>query len=198
MLASVSRTTRRRCILGWDQPAPTPPPPPIATFSVNAGGASYEPDADAWPNFVFYEELRPFVEEYYAWLGAQLANVTAAGLVSGLRLGGGHYGELSYPRGGPPGGVFWAFDPRAAAKNPVPWWRPGSLSPNGEALTFLTWYLGSMADYQDWQVVVAGAAFPGVPLAVLYPGAEVRRPHSPRPASPVTVVPPGCRRVYRT
>ena len=143
--------------------------------AVNAGGATYEPDADAWPNFVFYDELRPFAAEYYAWLGAQLANETAGGRVAGLRLGGGHYGELSYPRNGPAGGVYWAFGPRAKAKNPVPWWVPGTPAPNGEALTFLTWYLGAMADYQDWQAAVAGAAFPGVPLAMLYPGGEVRR-----------------------
>lgn len=71
--------------------------------------------------------------------------------------------------------MYWAFDPRAKAKNPVPWWVPGTPAPNGEALTFLTWYLGAMADYQDWQAAVAGAAFPGVPLAMLYPGGEVRR-----------------------
>lgn len=99
---------------------------------------------------MFYEELRPFAEEYYAWLGEMLTNVTATGGIAGLRLGGGHYGELSYPRNGPPGGVYWAFDARATEKNPVPWWRPGQPSPNGEALTFLTWYLGALVDYQDW------------------------------------------------
>jgi hypothetical protein len=39
---------------------------------VNAGGAEYGPDSDAWPNFVFYTDLRMYAEQFYAWLGEQV------------------------------------------------------------------------------------------------------------------------------
>ena len=41
--------------------------------------------------------------------------------------------------------LLWAFDATAQAQNPVPGWRPGQPSPNGEARTFYYWYVDNLA-----------------------------------------------------
>src|ERR687884_521277 len=45
---------------------------------------------------------------------------------------------------------FWAFDPTAQAQSPVPGWRPGQPSPNGEASKFYLWYVDRLTDSFDF------------------------------------------------
>ena len=42
---------------------------------------------------------------------------------------------------------FWAFDATAQAQSPVPGWRPGQPSSNGEAGRFYEWYVDNLANY---------------------------------------------------
>ena len=87
----------------------------------------------------------------------------------GIRIGGGHYGELGYPTASWAGrsNTYWAFDANAAKSNPVPGWKPGSASPNGEAAKFATWYLGRLSDYAVWQAQTVRAFYPGRIIALL-------------------------------
>jgi hypothetical protein len=57
-------------------------------------------------------------------------------------------GELLYPnqRNENQGYSFWAFDSHAQAKSPVPGWRPGEPSHNGEAGRFYEWYVDNLVD----------------------------------------------------
>lgn len=57
-------------------------------------------------------------------------------------------GELLYPEqeNSEDGASFWAFDNEAQAKSPVPGWKPGRRSPNGEALKFYRWYVDDLVD----------------------------------------------------
>ncbi len=60
---------------------------------------------------------------------------------------GSYVGELLYPDQVNPGSAnsFWAFDSTAQATSPVPGWRPGQPSPNGEAGRFYNWYVDNLA-----------------------------------------------------
>ena len=57
-------------------------------------------------------------------------------------------GELLYPnqRNEDQSYSFWAFDSHAQAKSPVPGWKPGQPSPNGEASKFYDWYVDNLVD----------------------------------------------------
>lgn len=57
-------------------------------------------------------------------------------------------GELLYPnqRNEDQSYSFWAFDSHAQAKSPVPGWKPGQPSPNGEARIFYEWYVDNLVD----------------------------------------------------
>jgi hypothetical protein len=58
---------------------------------------------------------------------------------------GPYTGELIYPDKANAGGEsFWAFDPTAQAQSPVPGWRPGQASANGEAARFYNWYVDNL------------------------------------------------------
>jgi hypothetical protein len=59
-----------------------------------------------------------------------------------------HGGELLYPRLAHSGASdsFWAFDATAQAQSPVPGWRPGQPSPNGEAQRFYLWYVDNLTN----------------------------------------------------
>jgi len=125
------------------------------------------------PNLLFGREFRPLAASYLTRLFDRLG--TEFSLV---RVGGGPYGELSYPwirnSNGRVENFYWAFDANAIRANPVPDWRPGMPSHRAEAHRFLTWYLDSLAQYQNWQIsTLRGAGFGG-PAAVLYPSYGMR------------------------
>jgi len=97
----------------------------------------------------------------------------------GVRLGGGRYGEVTYPPAsfGGKDNLYWAYDrnaQRSAAKAGIRGWRPGDLSPNGEARRFLDWYLDSLVDYQNWQVKRLREAGYAGKIMLLYPGRGLR------------------------
>jgi hypothetical protein len=87
--------------------------------------------------------------------------------VDAVRIGGLHeYGEVLYPQ--EPGYRYLAYSPSAMRgtslipANPVPNWRPGQASPNGEARTFWNWYSDSLAAFCNFQVrAVRNAGFGG-------------------------------------
>src|SRR5439155_24884106 len=92
------------------------------------------------PNLVWATEYRSLAAAYTAKVFNELGSDFYA-----VRVGGGHWGELTYPATfGSNGRVknsYWAFDADAARSDPVPGWKPGQASPNGEASKFLNWYL---------------------------------------------------------
>jgi hypothetical protein len=61
---------------------------------------------------------------------------------------GPYRGELMYPEQSNAGQnlSFWAFDGQAMLSNPVPNWRPGQPSPNGEAQRFYNWYVDNLVN----------------------------------------------------
>lgn len=97
----------------------------------------------------------------------------------GVRLGGGRYGEVTYPSTefGGNSNLYWAYDKNAqesAAGAGVAGWRPGDASPEGEARRFADWYLDSLVDYQNWQVKNLRRAGYAGRIMLLYPGLGVR------------------------
>ena len=108
------------------------------------GGGGEQDLGDA--NLVFNPVLREYLAAYVARVFADLGTNFAA-----VRVGGGRYGELTYPPAKLLGHAnnYWAFDSHARAGDPVPGWRPGDASPNGESGRFLDWYLDALADYQS-------------------------------------------------
>jgi Beta-galactosidase len=144
---------------------------PGARF-VDQNGQTYT-DSDE-PNLIFGTGYRPLAVRYLKKVFARLG-----GDFSIVRVGGGHWGELTYPsRLDPATGLlrnlYYAFDVNARAANPAPWWRPGQPSPRGQAAKFLTWYLNSLTRYQNWQVAaLRQAGYPGS-AAVLYPSYGMR------------------------
>jgi len=97
----------------------------------------------------------------------------------GVRLGGGRYGEVTYPPAnfGENSNLYWAYDRNAkasAAEVGITGWKPGDPSPNGEARKFLDWYLHSLVDYQNWQVKCLREAGYAGKVMLLYPGRGIR------------------------
>jgi hypothetical protein len=92
-----------------------------------------------------------------------------------IRLGGGHWGELTYPHHVYQNSTncYWAFDANAKSRNPVPDWQPGDSSPNKEAEKFFNWYLDALVDYQNWQISQVRSHFSGW-LMMLYPSWGIR------------------------
>lgn len=121
-------------------------------------------------NAVFNPRVRDLMAGYLARVFADFGTDFHA-----VRLGGGRYGELTYPPAvyGSTNNAYWAFDANAQAQSPVPGWRPGQPSPNGEAGKFLDWYLGALTEYQNWQVRAARQFYPGR-LMMLYPSWGIR------------------------
>jgi len=107
-----------------------------------------------------------YIQSVFANFGTDFAAV---------RLGGGHWGELTYPLHtiGGRTNLYWAYDHNALASSPVPAWRPGQPSPNGEAATFANWYLDALAVYQNWQIATLRQSYGG-PLMMLYPSWGMR------------------------
>jgi hypothetical protein len=119
---------------------------------INQWGEPYdEPGAhDAGDaNLVFNPDLRTLVDGYIRDVLEEFGSDFLA-----IRLGGGRYGELTYPPAefAGRGNNYWAFDRNAASTNPVPDWRPGDPSPAGAAEAFLDWYHQQLVDYELWQI----------------------------------------------
>ncbi|WP_306204208.1 beta-galactosidase [Actinoplanes sp. RD1] len=139
---------------------------------VDQNGETYA-DSDE-PNLVFGTQYRPLATRYLKKVFARLG--TGFSIV---RVGGGHWGELTYPFKLDPAtgklrNLYYAFDINARLSNPAPQWKPGQPSPKGQAGRFLKWYLNSLAAYQNWQIAaLRQAGFAGT-AAVLYPSYGMR------------------------
>jgi hypothetical protein len=137
------------------------------------------------PNAVFSQAVRDDMAEYIAAVFARLGTDWHS-----VRTGGGKYGETNYPENGYTDAAgthvnsYWAFDIAAQSGArlaggvsvcPVPGWKPGDASPNGEASRFVEWYLDSITNYHAWQIGrVRASGFTGLVLA-LY-GSSIVRP----------------------
>ncbi len=121
------------------------------------------------PNVVFNAQVRARIAVYFHELFRQLGSDWDF-----VRLGGGKFGELNYPRPrqGSHGNCYWAFDdlaqgkapglPEAIPPCPVPGWVPGTPSENHQsAARFAEWYLNALNAYQDWQIATVRRDFSG-------------------------------------
>jgi hypothetical protein len=121
-------------------------------------------------NLVFNQQVQTLAERYLRRLLDDLGT-----RIDFIRIGGGHWGELTYPsmryRGHT--NCYWAFDRQALRTNPVPAWSPGDASPHGEARLFINWYLDQLANYQLWQIGVVRRSF-SKPMMILYPSWGIR------------------------
>lgn len=90
-----------------------------------------------------------------------------------VRLGSGVQVETLYP--GNSGGTksYWAYDADAQAACPVPGWKPGDASPNGEATTFWAWYVGQLVATANYLQSKVRLAYSGT-IHQLMPGQGVR------------------------
>ncbi len=121
-------------------------------------------------NLIFNPTMRALVSAYIQSVFANFGTDFMA-----VRLGGGHWGELTYPihTFGGRTNLYWAYDRNALASSPVPTWRPGQASPSGEAATFANWYMDALAAYQGWQIAALRQSYGG-PIMMLYPSWGVR------------------------
>ena len=126
------------------------------------------------PNLVFGTQHRYLAARYLKKVFTRLGTDFSI-----VRVGGGHWGELTYPFKVDPAtgrlrNLYYAFDATAKLSNPVPGWKPGQPSPKGQAGKFLTWYLNSLASYQNWQIAALRSAGYQGTAAVLYPSYGMR------------------------
>jgi hypothetical protein len=141
---------------------------------VDAAVARGTPTDNGDANLVFNYQVRGMVASYMKDVFRDFGTD-----FYGVRLGGGRYGEMSYPPDsfGGKDNLYWAYDENAqksAKEAGIGGWRPGDSSPDGEAARFLYWYLDSLVDYQNWQVdTVREAGYSGR-LMILYPGPGIR------------------------
>jgi hypothetical protein len=128
-------------------------------------GHSYDGTANAIWSPVVREKIAIYIQHVFQDFGTNFLAV---------RLGSGGWVETLYPDN-VPGFQFsyWAFDPDAMASNPVPSWRPGQPSPNGEAQTFYNWYLQHLIDTMNWQQDVVRQYYNGY-LLQIFTGQGVR------------------------
>lgn len=141
------------------------------SYYVNQYGEVYSGDQSAGDvNFIFNPQMRGLAEAYLGDLFARLGTDFAA-----VRVGGGRYGELTYPPAVWNGrsNVYWDFDRNAQAQSPVPGWQPGNPSPAGEAQRFLDWHLQKLVDLQNWNFSAVRRHYPG-PIMILYPSWGIR------------------------
>ena len=141
------------------------------SYYVSQFGQSYKAGAHGGDaNLVFNPILRALADTYI-----HAVFQTFGTDFSAVRLGGGRYGELTYPPAafGLRSNLYWSFDANALARSPVPRWRPSDASPQGEARTFLIWYLDSLVDFQNWQINAVRQSYAG-PLMMLYPSWGMR------------------------
>lgn len=141
------------------------------SYYVNQYGEAYALGTDDGSvNLIFNPQMRGLAEAYLDDVFARLGTGFAA-----VRMGGGRWGELSYPPATWNGhsNVYWDFDRNAQAQSPVPGWQPGRPSPNGEAAQFLDWHLQKLAELQNWEFGVIRRNYGGR-IMVLYPGWGIR------------------------
>ena len=83
-------------------------------------------------------------------------------------------GELLYPnqRNEDQSYSFWAFDSHAQAKSPVPGWKPGQPSPNGEARIFYEWYVDNLVDTFNFFLAAIRSHYLGL-VAPVTPGVGI-------------------------
>jgi hypothetical protein len=94
----------------------------------------------------------PTVRQYVAaYIQRVFTSLNFRGRLAIVRVGP-YRGELMYPEQINAGQnlSFWAFDGTAQLQNPVPGWRPGQPSPNGEAQRFYYWYVDNLANTFDF------------------------------------------------
>ena len=142
------------------------------SYYVNQYGDRYTADVDAGDvNLIFNSDLRGVASTYFRDVFRAFGSDFAA-----VRLGGGRYGELTYPPAEYNGNTncYWAFDANALARSPTPGWRPGDAANAQEAQTFINWYLDELVNFQNWQIgAVRDAGYTG-PLMILYPSWGIR------------------------
>ena len=112
-----------------------------------------------WFNPIIQQAVWDVIHHMVADIGVE--NIDA------VRIGGLHeHGEILYPE--EPGYRYLAYSSSAMRgtslipANPVPAWRPGQASRNGEAKRFLNWYVGALAEFGNYQVrALRNAGFTG-------------------------------------
>ena len=142
-------------------------------------------------NAIFNAKVRAQQARYIGALMTALGNGTAtAAPLHAVRLGWGWWGETNYPdnkfkraNGTSNSNCYWGYDALAQGTAdgrvssipacPVPGWKPGQPSPNGEAEKFSEWYLDALKDYVLWQAATVRPLFAG-PLLQLLPSWGVR------------------------
>ncbi|MCC7106368.1 MAG: hypothetical protein IT307_14595 [Chloroflexi bacterium] len=136
-------------------------------------------DAWRWPpqavrnvaNGVFSPAVRTVMEQYHTRILRELGSDFL-----GIRVGGGFYNELHYPSNQFNGqtNCYWGFDGSAQQDCPVPGLKPGidQMEP-GVAQQFVSWYLGRLVEYLQWQVNVWRASFKNH-LMLMLPGWGIR------------------------
>jgi hypothetical protein len=142
------------------------------SYYVNQFGDQYVDGLDTGDvNLMFNPAMRSLARAYIQ----SVLNTFGADFAA-IRLGGGRYGELTYPPAswGGKSNLYWNYDANALAQSPVPNWRPGDASPNGEARAFLRWHLDAMTEFQNWQIgMMRQLGYQG-PLMMLYPSWGIR------------------------
>ncbi len=140
----------------------------VNQYGERYSGAGTIDSGDA--NLIFNPTLRAVAASYISTTFTDLGTDFYA-----VRLGGGHWGELTYPSAKVAGSVncYWAFDRNALSSSPTPNWHPGKASLNGEAGRFLAWYLDTLTGFQDWQIDTIRQQYTGS-LMILYPGWGIR------------------------
>jgi len=125
-------------------------------------------------NLVFNKELRGLVASYMKDVFADLGTDFWA-----VRLGGGCYGNVTYPPDhfGGKNNLYWAYDAnaqRSATEAGIGDWMPGDPSPDGKAARFLNWYLDSLVGYHSWQIQALRQAGYAGSIMLLHPGRGIR------------------------
>jgi hypothetical protein len=121
-------------------------------------------------NLVFNPALRQaaatYIQAVFATLGTDFVAV---------RLGGGRWGELTYPPAtyASHSNVYWGFDAGAQSQSLVPGWVPGQAAPQGQDRIFLAWYHDALVDFQNWQITTVRQSYAGA-LMMLYPSWGIR------------------------
>lgn len=143
------------------------------SYYVNQYGQKYLGDGpidNGEANLVFNLNLRAAAESYLKRIFSDLGTDFVA-----VRLGGGRWGELTYPpaKYEAHNNCYWGFDANALKQSPVPGWIPGQPAPAQEAARFLNWYLDTLVGFQNWQVSAVRQSYLGT-IMMLYPSWGIR------------------------
>jgi hypothetical protein len=123
----------------------------------------------------------PTVRSHFAnYLARVFSSLNFHGRLWAVRVGT-YFAELAYPRLEQAGRnhSFWAFDAQAQARSPVPGWRPGQPSPNGEARAFYYWYVDNLTAtfnfvFNEVRRYYAGYVAPVTPGVGIWDGSAER------------------------